>query len=243
MEDYKSLQNELSFPVRMGILENLSQKPMKLNDISKNYSLSKSEISRHLSRLLEIKVIKKDDDRTYSVTPLGEAFINLLLPVNFLLSYHDFFENHYFDLPISNYRFIDNLSKAELISGIGNVLTTVQNILSETESQIKIVLDQKFPVGITGRKIDSGKYVVPRELLALGVDYVKKVYIHFEVKTHSPINHTILISDEKVAVISFPDLKHKADVSACFLVKDSEGVNYLTEIFNNYWNQGIQVTV
>ena len=143
MAKSETILNELAFPIRTKILEELASNPLKLSDISEKFTVSKSEISRHLSRLIEINIVTKDNlNHNYALTPLGEAFILLSLPVKFILDNNEFFENHFIDLPNNLYRMIDNLYQAELIIGSGDVLTSIQAILENTDSEVQILLDQ-----------------------------------------------------------------------------------------------------
>ena len=160
MQKSNFLQNELAFPIRTQILEELLDQPLKLNEIAIKFSVSKSEISRHLSRLLEINVVMKDNtNHSYMLTPLGEAYISLSLPVKFILEQNIFFENHFIDLPDNLYRIIDHLFQAKNIMGSGDVLTTIQNILETTEEEVQILLDQKFPLSLK-KRIKKGSYIV-----------------------------------------------------------------------------------
>lgn len=234
MQKSSILQNELSFPIRTQILEELFDNPLKLNDIANKFTVSKSEISRHLSRLLEVNVIIKDNiTHSYMLTPLGEAYISLSFPVKFILDNNHFFENHFIDLPDNLYRMIDNLNEATQIAGSGDVLTTIQKILEETDDEIQIVLDQKFPLSLK-KRISKGSYIVCSDMLDKGIDYVKKIYENVEAKICTTINHNMLISDHKIGIICFPGLNHKADINNCFLIKDKIGLDYLQEIWNYY---------
>ena len=232
----ETIYNELAYPIRSQILEELLYTPLKLNEIASKFSVSKSEISRHLSRLLEINVVTKDNStHNYLLTPLGEAYISLSMPVKFVLDKSEFFESHFIDLPHNLSRMIDDLSQAKHINGPGDILTTIQTILENTNEQVQILLDQKYPLSLT-KKIKHGKYIIIQDMVEKGIEYAKKSYDHVEARVYNAINHNMIISDNKIGIINFPALNHKADITSCFLVTDSIGLEYLQTIWDYYWN-------
>lgn len=236
MSKSEIIYNELANPVRTQILEELLDSPMKLNEIASKFTVSKSEISRHLSRMLEINIVTKDNtNHTYILTPLGEACISLSFPIKFVLENNSYFESHYIDLPPKIARMIDNLNQANQIQGSGDVLTAIQNILENTEEEVQILLDQKYPLALN-KTIKSGKYIVIEEMVEKGVEYAKKVYDNVEARIYNAINHNMIISDNKVGILNFPGLNHKADITTCFLVSDSVGLDYLQNIWDYYWS-------
>ena len=236
MSKSEEIFNELAYPIRSQILEKLLETPMKLNELASKFTVSKSEISRHLSRLLEVNIITKDNsNHNYLLTPLGEAYISLTIPVKFVLENSKFFESHFIDLPYNLYRTIDNLSQAKQIYGPGDILTTIQHTLENTNEQVQILLDQKYPLSLN-KKIKSGKYIIIQDMVEKGIEYVKRVYDHVEARVYNAINHNMIISDNKIGIINFPGLNHKADITTCFLVTDEIGIEYLQNIWNHYWN-------
>ena len=236
MSNSETIYSELSNPVRFQILEELLQSEMKLSEISSKFTVSKSEISRHLSRLLEINIVTKNNsNNNYFLTPLGEAYITLSIPVRFVLDNNSFFEKHFIDLPPKLYRMIDSLSQSKQLYGPGDVLTTIQSVLENTDEEVKLILDQKYPLSLR-KKIRFGQYVIIPEMVEKGIEYAKKVYDQVEARVHKIINHNMIISDNKIGIIIFPSFNHKADITTCFLVSDTIGLDYLHKIWDFYWN-------
>ena len=238
MSTSDDLLSELSFPLRSRLLLELLETPLKLNDIANKFTVSKSEISRHLSRLTEINIVTKNiKTHEYFLTPLGEAYITLLQPVKFVLDENDFFKGHFIDLPPNLSRMIDNLGQSKHLIGSGEVLNTIQNVLENTEEYVQILLDQKFPLTLK-KKINWGKYVITPDIAEKGAEYAKKIYEHIEVRTTNLINHNMLISDNSIGILSFPGLNHKADISYGYYLTDETGLSYLQDIWDFYWNLG-----
>lgn len=242
MSKSEAIFNELTYPIRSQILEELLESPLKLNELASKFTVSKSEISRHLSRLLEINIVTKDNStHNYFLTPLGEAYILLSIPVKFVLENNTFFENHFLDLPPHLARMIDDLKQAKQVDGSGDVLTTIQTMLENTENKVQILLDQKYPLTLN-KKINTGKYVILQEMVEKGIEYSKKVYNNVEARVCKPINHNMIISDNRVGIINFPGLNHKADITTCFVVSDTTGLEYLQNIWEYYWLNAEPIT-
>ena len=78
MSDYSDLISELSNPIRIKILLLLNENPATLTNIAEKIGdISKSEVSRHLSRLLEHGFIQKEmpAGRNYEISPFGKVVI------------------------------------------------------------------------------------------------------------------------------------------------------------------------
>ncbi|MHA1990834.1 MAG: ArsR family transcriptional regulator [Candidatus Hodarchaeales archaeon] len=238
MDNYESLVMELSNPIHTQLLEELLDSPKKLNDIAQKFTLSKSEISRHLSRLLDTGTITKDNkNRNYVLNPLGAVFLNLISPIKFLLQHASYFKTHFINFPTKFLRLIDDLSDAKFISGPGDVLSLIQSILDKTESKVQLILDQKYPLKLS-KKIEIGKYVVSPEMLGKGEQYLKQFYDTVETRVYQPINHNLFISDDREATLCFSDLNHKTDINSCFHIKDKAGLEFLQQIWSYYWSLG-----
>ena len=130
--DYSNLFSEFSNPVRLEITKILSEKYSTFTELSKKFNLSNSEVSRHISRLVEQGFIQKlANSKSYELTPLGEIILALFKPIEFIFQYLEYFRTHLIsDLPVSLIRDIDVLSKSNFIEGTGyNKIRTLQRSL------------------------------------------------------------------------------------------------------------------
>ena len=69
MENACRLLFELSSSERMNLLKKLQKQRMKLSHVSEKLDMTITEASRHLQRLSEAKLIQKDVDWLYGLTP------------------------------------------------------------------------------------------------------------------------------------------------------------------------------
>ncbi len=248
MDEYLTINSELSNPTRIQILSRIGENPQTLSEIASHFSISKPEISRHLSRLTNVGIIiKEPSTRKYKPSSLGETYLQLYSPIEFVLKHSTYFTDHYIDLPLHLTRNIDALMNAELVSELGNVLAKIQEMLNETIDEVKLMLDQRLPVVSLKEKIKNGHYIVPITMsgsqIESGREYLKKMYDNIEVRQLNSVTHFLMCTDEKQGIISFPTLQRKADWSSIWVVTDKLGLDYLQEIWNHFQSLATEIII
>ena len=98
MTEYSPLFVELANPARFKMLAVLAEAPHTLGEFAQKIELSKPELSRHLTRLVEQGFVQREH-RKYILTPFGEGIVTLLPSLNFVFQHRDFFRTHRLDLP------------------------------------------------------------------------------------------------------------------------------------------------
>jgi predicted transcriptional regulator len=248
MDEYLTINSELSNPTRIQILSLIGENPQTLSEIATHFSISKPEISRHLSRLTNVGIITKElSSRKYMSSALGEIYLQLYSPIEFVLKHSTYFTNHYIDLPLHLSRNIDALMNAELVIELGNVLAKIQEILNETIDEVKLMLDQRLPVVGLIEKIKFGNYIVPSTMsgpqFESGRVYLKKMYDSVEVRQLNSVTHFIMCTDKNKGIISFPTLQRKADWSSIWVVTDKLGLDYLQDIWNHFQSLAMKIEI
>ena len=84
MENVCSLFFELSNEDRLRIMLELEKEPLKLTHVSKKLDLTSSEAHRQLSRLSEAKLVSKDVEGFFSLTPFGEQSLKWIPGYTFI---------------------------------------------------------------------------------------------------------------------------------------------------------------
>lgn len=79
-----SLLFELSHPWRLKVLLLIAEEGQRHSYIAKKLKISPQETTRHLSRLQDAKLIKKDAQGFYRLTNYGKAVLSLLPGFEFL---------------------------------------------------------------------------------------------------------------------------------------------------------------
>lgn len=235
--DFSSVISVLTHPNRIRLLLVIRNSPEKLADISKKFNLSKPEISRHLSKMLELGVITKDViSKTYTVSVLGETLVELLSPVNFVLQNSVFFSKHIIDLPPYLYRTIDFLGEARYIEGLGNILDEARAMIGSAKDEINIMANQSLRIRATD-KINQGKYILTSEMIS-EKDQLKNLYERIDARVLKRISHGLIIVDNKKGILNFPNLEGVIDFNSGFIISDVQGLIYLKNIFDHFWNLG-----
>ena len=85
---------EISNDIRHNILMLLLQKPERMTQVAKDLDLTSPEVSRHLTRLTEARLIEKDASNLYHVTNFGEYLLNSLVDLEFMTKHRDYFVKH-----------------------------------------------------------------------------------------------------------------------------------------------------
>ena len=80
---------ELSNDIRHNILLMVKQKPERMTTIANTLDLTSPEVSRHLTRLSENRLIEKDASNFYHVTNFGEYLLNSLVDLEFITRHRE----------------------------------------------------------------------------------------------------------------------------------------------------------
>ena len=94
LEKLCKLLFELSNEDRLTMLTLLKEEPMKLTHLSQRLKYTPPEASRNVSRLCKAKLIERESDGVYHLSPLGEEAMRLLDGYRFLSEHSEYFSNH-----------------------------------------------------------------------------------------------------------------------------------------------------
>ncbi|MHA1991409.1 MAG: ArsR family transcriptional regulator [Candidatus Hodarchaeales archaeon] len=237
--EYSNVISEFSNPTRLKLIKIISDKPSTFTELSKNFDLSNSEVSRHLTRLTEYGFIQKRmNSKKYELSPLGETTLLIFQPLDFLFKNLDYFRTHLVtDLPSSFLKEIDVLNEAEFISTVGQVMIKIEEMVNKTEKSELVMTEEPFPFGKPGLNV---KYIVPFKMMELR-NSIEDVNRSTDARLLPKIPIGMLISDKTMGIIFFPNLKGEPDFNSGFyLEKESNpnGFSWLIKIWNHFWNEG-----
>lgn len=143
MENFCNLLFELSSTDRLDMLLLLKKTPLKLSRISGKLDFTVQETSRNIMRLSEAKLITKDVDGAYHVTPYGEEALNLLSGFRFLFKNRDYFTTHTVNgLPKQFQASLGVLDQSEFVSDVMVVFHNIENMIAKAEKQVWILTNQ-----------------------------------------------------------------------------------------------------
>ena len=143
MEELSDFFLELAHSDRLRTLFLIETERLKLTHISERLNLSMQETSRHLSRLRDAKLIRKDVDGFYYLTPFGRIALQLLSGYNFILKNRDYFQDHDPScLPPEFIKRIGELEEYEPGKGVMQVLHLAVVVMEEAKEYVWILTDQ-----------------------------------------------------------------------------------------------------
>jgi predicted transcriptional regulator len=236
---------ELSHEKRLAILKMLSVKSERLTDIAVKARISAPEAVRHLRRLARQKLIARDSDGVYGLTPYGRLVTDGLASFEFLLRQSDFLRNHNLaGLPKPFVTRLAELSELEAGSSFSDTLRHVERVLNEADDFAWFLSDQALltSTAVLGAAKKSGvtvRVVVPESLLrpAGSARTPDRPIEAVEIRVVPEVRVGIAMN-ERIAGVSFPDSTGRIDHSAGFRGSSAEFRGWCRDLFQHYWDRG-----
>ena len=139
---------EVSNEDRLRILLQLEEKAMRVTDISRELNLSIQESSRHVSRLSEVSLTRKDVEGFYSLTTYGVLILENLRELEFSSKYSEYFSKHTIErLPKEFVKRIGDLADSTYMHNMMDFLKRIEKITKNAEEKIWLHVDQ-YPVNL-----------------------------------------------------------------------------------------------
>ena len=231
---------ELSHELRVFILSQLTQKPMRLSQISNILEITTAEVSRHLDRLVKTNFIEKKSDNLYYITPYGEMLLYGYNASIFLIENDSFFMSHTLNIPspLASY---GSLASAKVSKGTLNNTALIAQSSKDAEQFIYIISNEVMRTltetdikrsmeGIEVRKIYQSNANIPE-------DYINNSKV--EIKTLDEIPFSLKLT-EKIGGLAF--YKGKSIDYDEVLIGDKEDFLYWVRLlFDYYWNKAKQL--
>jgi predicted transcriptional regulator len=244
VEELSDFFLELAHSDRLRSLSLIEKERLKLTHISERLNLSMQETSRHLSRLRDTKLIGKDADGFYYLTPFGRITLHLLPGYSFILKNRDYFQDHDpSSLPHELIQRIGELEKYEPGKGVMQVLHMALIILGEAKEYVWILTDQVMTPTIP--MIEEGyakdvefRILLPEQLtLPSGFQLPKPAPTSLiEVRWLDEVKVCVMMN-EVLAGLCLPNSAGKIDFSTGFASRDSDFHRWCGDLFLHYWEK------
>ncbi|MHA1671309.1 MAG: ArsR family transcriptional regulator [Promethearchaeota archaeon] len=242
MSEYSNLISELSNPIRIKILFMLNEKATTLTDIAEKLgNISKSEVSRHLSRLMKYGFIQKKlpSGRKYEISPFGKVVISIFRPINFIFQYSKYFKTHQIDdLPMHLIREIDAIKDCEFVSGTGEVMFKIKEFQKTPAEERWVMIAEAFPFeSVSAKKVN---YIfVPEILKREGPTRKKHFKTQYRVRILENITIALALNSLGQGLICFPKTgDDKPDYTEGIIIKDVNGIDFLKKLWEHFWSKG-----
>jgi predicted transcriptional regulator len=161
---------ELASESRLGILQELKLKQLKMQELARNLNLTDTETCRQLQRLTEAQLVQKQPNGKNTLTPYARLQIQLMSSMEFVFNNVDYFlEYDVFSLPYEFINRLGELSNAEFCREAVSGFNRVRKMVFEAEEYLWTIAEQvdSSHVGPTGEKISKGlnfKILMQKEL-------------------------------------------------------------------------------
>ncbi|MEM0117996.1 MAG: hypothetical protein QXV32_06075 [Conexivisphaerales archaeon] len=224
---------------RLTLLAKIGEEKRRIRDLSKFIDATAQECSRHVGRLVDSRLVRKDSSGFYEITSLGRALTEILPSYDFLFSHKDYFSDH--DptvLPKGFLGRIGELSNGEFVGHFSEVLELIKKVVSTGRDHVWLLSDKPLVVGLVIGQSFSSKDIPVR---LLGKDF--GLATASKVRSALPNSELAVLADVKIALainenlagVCFPDLGRRIDFGAGFVGTDSNFIGWCSDLFEHYW--------
>ncbi|MEJ2242701.1 MAG: hypothetical protein P8Y18_11265 [Candidatus Bathyarchaeota archaeon] len=251
MKNLNRLFFELSSSDRLDILFLLKKTPLRLSHISSKLNFTVQETSRNITRLNKTKLIIKDVDGLFHLTPYGEEVLNLLSGYSFLFKNCKYFGTHTLvELPKIFRASLGLLNECELIRDVMAAFHNVEKMINNAEEFVWILTDQVLASTIPylTKALERG---VEFRLL-MPTDYLPSIDVRdlvnnpiFEKASRNrklenrfldAVDIFLCLSENELGAMAFPQLKGGFDYTG-FRAKNEPAMEWSKTVFTYYWEK------
>ena len=243
---------ELSHEGRYKILLAIYKGKKKHTNLENDLDLTGPEISRHLKRLQEEKLIEKTIKGYYQITSFGKLICSIIPLLENSLQFIDFINSHDFeDIPIELFIQIGNFKDLQLkTETMGNVELWSQ-LITNSKTYIYAITDQlqtsvipiiQKRIQTTGLEIKAiidrelfNKFTKPEHLPQNANKLIRQIDFFKNIKMAEKLNLSMIITDN--GAILFLRAGDSIDYSQCIFGKSKSFLKWAKRLFDMFWNR------
>jgi predicted transcriptional regulator len=242
---------ELSSVDRLDIMLLLKKTPLKLSHLSGKLDLTVQETSRNVERLAEAKLIMKDVDALFHLSPYGEETLSQLSGLRFLFKNREYFTTHTInDLPRLFESSLGLLENCEPVKDVMVAFRNVEEMISKSEEHVWILTNQilasTIPYLISALergaefRLTMQKDYNPTKSIRDLVNNpafakaARNRKMDFRFVDKIPI--FICLSEKEVSALAFPNINEKLDYTG-FKSERKEILEWSMGLYDFYWNK------
>jgi predicted transcriptional regulator len=256
MEHLCDLLFEVSNEERLRILYQLRREAMTVTGLSKELDITTQESSRHLSRLSQVGLTRKNPEGHFLLTPYGNIVLRLLPGLEFISKHSDYFSSHsHENLPSSLVSKIGELGESVYIDDAVVSLYSIEKMIPKAEEYIWSInfpiplsvfplLREAFDRGVNVRLLAPEEYVVHPVVKGSLNDkdreaiYAARASKLLEERFVERMNVLLWMSEKEVALVAFPKPDGSFD-SIGFASDDEQAYEWCEELFQHYWEKAV----
>jgi predicted transcriptional regulator len=251
-EGFHDLLFEMSNENRYDVLLVLKKEAKRITDLTREMKLTTTEVRRHVSRLTEVDLIKRDVEGFYHLTPYGETSLLLFQEFIFMSSNSEYFKTHSLsEIPIELVKQIGKLGESVSLNDAMDFFRYTEILLKDSKEYVWLLVDQ-FPLNSLTTIVEAVergvlfRLVEPRERI-LNPD-IESMTSH-ETLTLNRTRQTSLVDQRMVdkvhvylflsdnrSVIVFPTTDGQHDYRG-FTATDESSLEWCRKLFLHYWDE------
>lgn len=244
---------ELASEQRLAILLKLYHQNSKVSVLAKELGATVPEVYRNFERLVKADLIAKEPDGDYSITMFGKIVCAQVPSIRFLSNNKKYFKNHDFgDVPAKFLQRIGSLEEGAHVKGFVKVLEKWKEIYDAAEDYICNILFEvpytsdliesiakKVNGGVKLRSVLYESAIIPKERKQIFDKLGFKKLVEegkIERKMKEDVR-TVVILNEKQALVLFPKVGGEPDMSEGFFGQDKTFHEWSLDYFNYCWEK------
>lgn len=252
MEALCDLLFELSNEDRLGILTRLHEDATNVTGLAKQLDLTLQECSRHVSRLIDARIVSRSQDGLCHVTPFGELLLTQLGGIRFMSSHRNYLMNHSLEgIPARLRSGLGEMYESQLLDDPTVSMYNIERLVSEAEDYVWTI---NFPIprsvfpllrmalerGVKVRMIAPRKYEMHPVLRGTSRKEDREAYRTALAKGQLLQRYidrmsTTLWLSEKECVVAFPTSEGRFDLLG-FSSKQKAALDWCRDLFESDWN-------
>ena len=230
---------ELASEQRLSILLRLTEHDIKLSQLAKDLNVTMQEVHRNVNRLMEVGLIKKNAEGTFSLTTFGDTIIKQIPAYDFLSRNKEYFLDHNLgEIPMKFGHRIGALNNSDYVSGLVAVIERWKQLYNESSEYIYGMVPQ-IPLeliesvipkikndGVKFNYILPQKAIVPKKRTQLLTQsgYYDLLKMEKKIVDRRMVDRVqvAVVLNERQATVMFPTVKDKtsADMNSMFYSRD-----------------------
>ena len=233
----------------MEILLLLKKTSLKLSHISSKLNFTVQETSRNIERLNEAKLIVKDSEGIFHLTPYGEEAVIQLSGLSFLFKNRNYFLTHTLSqLPKQFQSSVGMLEHCELVEDVMVSFRNIEEMIADAKDHVWILTNQVLASSIPYlmQAVERGaefRLLMPKDFeptksireLVNNPVFEKAVRLRkLDCRFVGKLGVFVCLSEKEVAAVGFPNMEGKFDYAG-FKGKNDSVMEWANALFLHYW--------
>jgi predicted transcriptional regulator len=250
-EGVGSLYFELAGDLRLSMLSKLEQKPYRLSQLASELDATMQEAHRNMTRLVNSGLVSKDREGELVLTAYGKTVVTMIPGYKFLYLNKEYFLDHSLgNLPAKFIQRMGAFEKCEVVRGVMAILQRWKNLYLESDRYIREIMAQ-VPLDLietVSSRIDNGvrfsyifasNAVIPkgRTQLLQKIGWRNFISKGLVERRMLPEVRVMTIFNENQGCVVFPNMKGEPDLNMMFHGRDSEFLEWCSDLFAYQWDK------